>query len=90
MLIFTNIWGLELVSDFPLLPSCRISFGDSEFGGFEKLDLQLARFFLDERTGGHPTTAACAILVLLELSKAKEIYKYEHGFYWNISIKTLN
>lgn len=59
MLIFTNRLVLRL-SDFAAILSSAVS------SGFDKLLPPAARFFLNEPIGGHPTTGAGAVLLVLK------------------------
>lgn len=63
MLIFTNRLVLRL-SDFAAILSSVVSSG--LVSGFDKLLPPAARFFLNEPIGGHPTTGASAVLLLLK------------------------
>lgn len=65
ILIFTNKFFLKL-SDFPALPSSEVSLGNLE-ASFD--ELVLARFFLNERIGGHPTTGATSVLLLFKMNQ---------------------
>lgn len=72
ILIFTNK-SFPKLSGFALISSFGVLFGNSD-DSFE--GLLLARFFLNDRIGGHPTTGASA--ALLVSSQQSETKKDKH------------